>query len=58
MQAVVWSAICNMFGVIVGGIAVAYALVEFLPPKVLYPPNGGTAVMLIALFMTALDGTS
>ena len=54
-QAVVWSAICNFFGVVLGGIAVAYALVEILPPEVLSPPNGGTAVgMLIALFVTAL----
>ncbi len=55
VQAVVWSAICNFFGVVLGGIAVAYALVEILPPEVLSPPNGGTAVgMLIALFVTAL----
>ncbi len=55
VQAVVWSAICNFTGVVLGGIAVAYALVEILPPEVLSPPNGGTAVgMLIALFVTAL----
>ncbi len=55
VQAVVWSATWNFLGVVLGGIAVAYALVEILPPEVLSPPNGGTAVgMLIALFVTAL----
>ncbi len=54
-QAVVWSGICNFGGVVFGGIAVAYALVEILPPEVLSPPDGGTAVgMLVALFATAL----
>ncbi len=55
VQAVVWSGICNFLGVVLGGIAVAYALVEILPPEVLSPPDGGTAIgMLIALFVTAL----
>ncbi len=55
VQAVVWSGLCNFFGVVLGGIAVAYALVEILPPEVLSPPNGGAAAgMLIALFVTAL----
>ena len=55
VQAVVWSAAWNFLGVMLGGIAVAYALVEILPPEVLSPPNGGTAVgMLVALFVTAL----
>jgi PiT family inorganic phosphate transporter len=55
VQAVIWSALCNFCGVLLGGIAVAYALVEILPPEVLSPPNGGQAVgMLIALFTTAL----
>lgn len=53
--AVVWSASCNFVGVLVGGIAVAYALVEILPPEVLNPPDGNPAVaMLAALFVTAL----
>jgi inorganic phosphate transporter, PiT family len=30
--AVVWSGIMNFLGVILGGIAVAYALVELIPP--------------------------
>jgi inorganic phosphate transporter, PiT family len=54
-QAVVWSGLMNFLGVIVGGIAVAYALVELLPAEVLSPPDGGPAVaMLIALFAAAL----
>ncbi|MDF3623455.1 inorganic phosphate transporter [Brytella acorum] len=53
--AVVWSGLMNLLGVILGGISVAYALVELLPPDVLTPPNGNPAVpMLVALFGTAL----
>src|ERR1700744_3063203 len=53
--AVVWSGIMNFAGVIIGGIAVAYALVELIPPEVLTPPNGGVAAgMLLALFLSAL----
>lgn len=53
--AVVLSAFMNFLGVLLGGIAVAYALVELLPPDVLSPPNGAPAVpMLVALFATAL----
>ena len=45
----------NFLGVLLGGIAVAYALVELLPADVLSPPNGAPAVpMLISLFATAL----
>jgi inorganic phosphate transporter, PiT family len=55
LYAVVWSGIMNFTGVIFGGIAVAYALVELIPPEVLSPPNGGVAVgMLAALFVSAL----
>ncbi len=54
-QAVVWSGLMNFVGVLVGGIAVAYALVELLPAEVLSPPSGGPAVgMLVALFVAAL----
>jgi PiT family inorganic phosphate transporter len=54
-QAVIWSGFMNFVGVLVGGIAVAYALVELLPAEVLSPPDGGPAVaMLIALFVAAL----
>ena len=53
--AVVWSGLMNFLGVLLGGIAVAYALVQLIPPEVLSPPNGGTAVgMLVALFIAAL----
>lgn len=54
-QAVVWSGFMNFIGVLVGGIAVAYALVELLPAEVLSPPSGAPAVgMLVALFISAL----
>jgi PiT family inorganic phosphate transporter len=54
-HAVVWSGLMNFLGVLVGGIAVAYALVELLPADVLTPPDGGPAVaMLISLFVAAL----
>ncbi len=53
--AVVWSGLMNFLGVLLGGIAVAYALVELLPADVLSPPNGNPAVpMLVSLFATAL----
>jgi hypothetical protein len=34
----------NFAGVLIGGISVAYALVEILPPEVLSPPSGAPAV--------------
>ena len=34
---VVWSGIMNFLGVILGGIAVAYALVELIPPRCPFP---------------------
>ncbi len=55
VPAVVWSGLMNFIGVLVGGIAVAYALVEILPPDVLTPPDGAPALpMLIAIFAAAL----
>jgi inorganic phosphate transporter, PiT family len=43
IPAVIWSGLMNFIGVLVGGIAVAYALVELLPPEVLSPiPPGPT----------------
>ena len=55
LYAVVWSGLMNFLEVILGGIAVAYALVQLIPPEVPSPPNGGTAVgMLAALFIAAL----
>src|SRR6201996_8618819 len=53
--AVIWSGIMNFAGVIIGGIAVAYALVELIPPEVLSPPNGHLAAgLLVAIFASAL----
>jgi PiT family inorganic phosphate transporter len=55
VPAVLWSGLLNFVGVMVGGISVAYALVEILPPDVLTPPDGSPAVpMLVSLFATAL----
>ncbi len=55
IPAVLWSGVMNFIGVLVGGIAVAYALVEILPPDVLTPPDGAPALpMLIAIFAAAL----
>ncbi len=55
VYAVVWSGLLNFTGVMVGGIAVAYALVEILPPDVLTPPDGAPALpMLVSLFVAAL----
>jgi inorganic phosphate transporter, PiT family len=54
-QAVVWSGLMNFLGVLLGGISVAYALVELLPADVLSPPSGAPAVgMLVAVFVAAL----
>jgi hypothetical protein len=55
-QAVVLSGVMNFIGVLLGGIAVAYALVELLPAEVLSPPDGGPAIaMLVSLFLAALS---
>lgn len=55
VQAVVLSGLMNLVGVLVGGISVAYALVEILPPDVLTPPDGAPAVpMLVSIFASAL----
>jgi PiT family inorganic phosphate transporter len=55
VPAIIWSGLMNFVGVLAGGIAVAYALVEILPPDVLTPPNGAPAVpMLVSIFASAL----
>jgi PiT family inorganic phosphate transporter len=55
VAAVVWSGLMNFLGVLLGGIAVAYALVELIPPDALSPPDGGIAAgMLAAIFVSAL----
>ena len=57
--AVVWSGVMNFVGVIAGGIAVAYALVELIPPEVLSPPDGNLAAgMLVAVLPRHCSGTS
>ena len=53
--AVMLSGVMNFLGVLIGGIAVAYALVQILPPEVLSPPNANPAVgVLAALFLSGL----
>lgn len=55
VPAVILSGILNFLGVVLGGVAVAFTLVELLPPDVLTPPNGNPAIaMLLALFLSAL----
>ncbi len=55
VKAVVLSAMMNFAGVLLGGVAVAFTLVEFLPPDVLTPPDGNPAMaMLVALFLAGL----
>jgi PiT family inorganic phosphate transporter len=55
LKAVVLSGTLNFAGVLLGGVAVAYTMVELLPPDVLTPPNGNPAVgMLLAVFLSAL----
>ena len=49
VPAVIWSGLLNFVGVLVGGIAVAYALVEILPPDVLTPPDGAPALPIADL---------
>src|SRR3954468_7861589 len=53
-EAVVWSGVMNFVGVLAGGIAVAYALVELLPAQVLSPPDGGPAVAMLMQLELAL----
>lgn len=48
----------NFLSVKIGGISVAYALVQILLPDLLSPPNGNPAVgMLAALLFQRLRGT-
>ncbi len=55
VPAVLLSGTMNFLGVLLGGVAVAFTLVELLPPDVLTPPNGNPAIaMLLALFLSAL----
>ncbi len=55
VPAVILSGLLNFAGVLLGGVAVAYTLVELLPPDVLTPPDGNPAVgMELSLFVAAL----
>lgn len=55
VQATIWSGLLNLVGELVGGIAVAYGLVEILLPDVLTLPNGALAApMLLATLAFAL----
>ncbi len=55
IAAVILSGVMNFAGVLLGGVAVAYTMVELLPPDVLTPPNGNPATgMLLAIFLAAL----
>ncbi|MFO1024661.1 MAG: inorganic phosphate transporter [Acetobacteraceae bacterium] len=55
VQAVILPGAWNFLGVMLGGVAVAFALVELLPPDLLTPPNGNPAVaMLLTVFLAAL----
>jgi PiT family inorganic phosphate transporter len=55
VPAVILSGLLNFLGVVLGGVAVAFTLVELLPPDVLTPPNGNPAIaMLLSLFLSAL----
>jgi inorganic phosphate transporter, PiT family len=55
VPAVLLSGTLNFLGVVLGGVAVAFTLVELLPPDVLTPPNGNPAIaMLLSLFLAAL----
>jgi PiT family inorganic phosphate transporter len=55
VPAVALSGTMNFLGVMFGGVAVAFTLVELLPPDVLTPPNGNPAIaMLLAIFLASL----
>jgi PiT family inorganic phosphate transporter len=53
--AVIWSGICNFFGVFIGGIAVALAIVHLLPVDLLVANNSGGALSaVLALLLAAV----
>ncbi len=53
--AVVWSGICNFFGVFVGGIAVALAVIHLLPVDLLVADGtGGGLAAVLALLVAAV----
>jgi len=55
VTAVVWSGICNAIGVFLGGIAVAMAIVNLLPPESLVDQEiGQNVAMILALLFSAI----
>ncbi len=53
--AVVWSGICNFFGVFLGGIAVALAVIHLLPVDILVADgSGGGLAAVLALLVAAV----
>ena len=53
--AVIWSGICNSFGVFVGGIAVAVSIINLLPVETLIDQNTAHSLsMIMALLITAI----
>jgi len=55
LAAVVLSGILNFAGVLLGGLAVAFTLIDLIPPDVLTPPDGNPALgMLMSLFASAI----
>lgn len=54
-HAVVWSGICNFLGVSMGGIAVAFSIVNLLPVDLLVETGGGKGkAMVLALLLSAI----
>ncbi len=54
VKAVLLSGVMNFSGVMLGGVAVAFTLVDLLPPDVLTPPDGNPAIaMLLAVFLAS-----
>src|SRR5258708_18770928 len=54
--AVIWSGFCNFLGVLVGGVAVAMAIVNLLPVESLIDQNISHSIsMVIALLISAIS---
>src|SRR5690348_15790655 len=53
--AVIWSGLCNFLGVFLGGIAVAFSIVNLLPTEVLTGQSQTLAiVMVLSLLLSAI----
>ena len=54
-KAVVWSGFCNFLGVYLGGIAVAYSIVNLLPVELLVDVGSGAGMaMVLSLLLAAI----